>query len=337
MSVDPNAVPGDAPADASVSDPAPTNPVDPAGTIADAPVNPAEQVQPPFAPPPPDAPVSETIAAPDPNLAAGDGSDTPPADPGVFPAVGAGEPLGQPVAPVDPGTVGQDVRPDVVSGSDPVLAEQATDPATGEPLTAPTGAAIIPLDEPATAPVDPIDNQPPVATVQANPDPSGAAAAVLDRPLTAPVAEVIPSRSELAAQQVIDEGTLTPAQPGSAVHPVETLDHHTVDPSGTADDHMPGLFAPPDAGDTSLSTPTSSLIGGIDQRVDPADRNKGIVNISPQTAEDLFTPTARVLAESGVHRDLLHQWVDQVYADLQGQNASATSAGDEPPFPNVVF
>lgn len=232
-------------------------------------------------------------------------------------------------APVDP-VLPPDAAP---VAPDPAVADPvavpveapATDVAPAEPVVdVPVVEAPVPGDAPAdVASVDPADNQPAIATVPALPDPSGAAAAVLERDVAQPVTVTVPSRAEVAAQQVIDEGTLTPAQPGSAIHPVETLDGHTVDPSGTADDHMPGVAAVSDPGDTSLSTPAPV----------PDTSAKGPGTGDVAAVSFVFTALAEAYAEQGVHKDLLSAAIDTAYANLQGQRSSAQFAGQPDPFP----
>lgn len=297
--------------------------------------------------------VAPDALSPDPALTPVDSSGTPLADAAVPPLAdpqpvdAAGAPIPAPsdfptfkaatpaVQPVDPNAP---TTPDVVPADAPVLADQATAPTTGEPLKSETGAAILPLPDSVTTPdvVNPADSQPSVPTITAHVDPAGAAALVLDKQASAPVEPPPPTRSEVAAQAVIDAGTLTPPSAGGAIHPVETLDGHTVDASGTADDSQPGLVA---ADAQNNATPISELeTRAIDQRIALADRNKGVAaNLPTDLLESLVVSVAKVLAESGAHRDLIHQWVDQAYADLQGQRNSAQAAGNDDPYPLLTF
>lgn len=171
---------------------------------------------------------------------------------------------------------------------------------------------------------------------------ASAAQAVLDRDLSEPAVEQSPSLAETSAQRVLDEGGASAPSVGDATVPTETLDGHTVDPSGTADDTQPGVASV----NTEASVPldVNSPHSGddqnpltIDQRIDPADRNKGVAaNLPTEFAEDLMTQTVKRLAKTGFPHDVVHQWVDQAYADLQGERSTAKSAGEPDPFPLYV-
>lgn len=282
-----------------------------------------------------------TMSANDPNAVPGDApaaDATPdPAAPTVEAPVNviAPEPAADPTLAPDPGAVASNpaTDPPVVTTTDaegnivetdPVpVGDQASDPTTGEPLTTGDNTAVVPAPDPTP---DPAANVVVVPTVVAGPDPSGAASLVIDKQTAPDPVETIPTRSEVAAQQVLDEGTLTPAQPGDAIHPVETLDHHTVDPSGTADDHMPGFasVSAPSAVDTQYSTPEV-------EAVVPSAKGPGTLDVDSVTLA--VTALAEAYAEVGVHKDILTQAVENAYANLQSQRSTAQTAGQPDPFP----
>lgn len=241
--------------------------------------------------------------------------------------------------PIEIAGVGAGTPPDAAAVPD--VSQTATSPTTGEQIRTGDNSVIVPLNAQG-------DNQaaiddPAVPVVAAHEDPHGAAQAVLDQERVQPD-EVVASRAEVMAQRVLDEGTLTPAVPGNATAPVETLDHHTVDPSGTADDSQPGAFAEPAPSDTDTAVDTNNHPGEgtdaatatFDTRLDEADRaGKGQTTLAPEVGEEIVVSTAKSLAQAGFHADLLHQWVDQAFSDLQGQRNSAQQAGGPDPYPRL--
>lgn len=199
-----------------------------------------------------------------------------------------------------------------VPGDAPVVDGDVADPSTNAPLG---NAAVAVTGDPRAAAA--------VLAKQAKPDPVEHAA----------------TRSEETAKQLKRElgdpsvqDATDPVVSGEAVAPAETSDGHTVDASGTADDHA--RVATPASDDSSDDSATSAL----DERAAKADRNKG-VSAGQDTAgvELSFKSLVRGLAASGVHRDLPNQWVGEAYADLQGERAHAKSAGLPDPYPLLVF
>lgn len=147
------------------------------------------------------------------------------------------------------------------------------------------------------------------------------------------------TRSELTAKQLKDElgdprvlTAVDPVGPGEAVAPAETSDGHTVDASGTADDHTRVLL------EQDRGVSTDAATSALDERVAHADRNKGVsANQNTDALEAGFKGLVESYAVQGVHRDLVSQWVVEEYASLQGERTSAQSAGASDPYPLLVF
>lgn len=288
---DPNAVPGDAPADPSVTPDPLVVTTDPLPSAVDTPEN--------VVPSP--APIVTSTDA-DGNVVE---EDAPVANNPVDPAGATTADAPNPAA-----------APFVSTAADPPSTSVINIDLTG------TSDPTVPGDSLAADPV--VDDTPGIVTA----DTPSAAAAVLARPIDTPVTDVVESRAEVNAQQAIDQGLDAPVLPGQPVRPTETLDGHTVDPSGTADDQMPAAAPVAAPGDTSLSTPAPVV---------PDVSAKGPGTLDVDSVSLAVTALAEAYAELGVHKDVLSAAVDAAYANLQSQRSTAQTAGQPDPFPLLAI
>lgn len=188
---------------------------------------------------------------------------------------------------------------------------------------------------PGDAPV--VDESDPVVDVT---DPPAAAVQVLAQAAAPDPAPDVVTRAQVSAQSVVDQGSPTPAplDDGSPVVPVETVDSHTVDASGTADDSAvvavpvadQVITTPPVAGEaTAGDAPTiASLVNA-----GPAPVGGDAVPDLPSDAEVSAKFVLREIATQGLHRSVVSQWVDEVWAGLQGERNTAASAQTDDPYP----
>lgn len=176
-------------------------------------------------------------------------------------------------------------------------------------------------------------------------DPPPAVTQVLDQAATPDPQVDVTTRAQVSAQSVVDQGTPTPVtvDDGAPVAPVETVDSHTVDASGTADDTA--VVAAPVADDVTvvsdITTPPVSgeaTAGDAPQIADlvnpgPAPVVGDAVADVPSDAEVSAKFVLREIAILGLHHSVVSQWVDEVWAGLQGERNTAASAQLDDPYP----
>lgn len=292
------------------------------------------------------------MSTPDPNAGLQDeavDAPTPPAPAELQPVDSAGNPIPTPdaTAPVavDPTLA---AAPADATAPEATVADPPAAPDLGAPATSPAADAapptsttstpdplasgVFPLGDETSAP--PIDASAPVATevgaivdpgtppvVAPDPEIHGVEAQTAEGVPLAPGEPLVPGDQIVVPTAVVADDT--PRPPAEAEAP-------TIEQTATIGNAGEGQTG--DAQPTDPATPTST-----DQRVAPADQNKGVGTVDPDGVQLVVTALAEAYAQQGVHQDVLTQAVANAYANLQGQRSTALSAGLPDPFPLFVF